>query len=225
MHFFDPVEYSLEENLFLAEHLGEPPVVALSHRPERVNVNAVKPILDRVYELIQLEAHEQRTWVGVDVLKTAAKTYLEQHSRWTSDKRRGAPKFPSLFSYDSKGRPHRQGPGSDSGKVSTYFDKEGVRQLFRVALVPDGQGEWVAEWATAAGGQDTPSSDGLLNDEARTRWECQVCHHTEHYKADSRSSQNAARARMSKHLRKTAGDANIDLRHREVHTNVFGQGA
>ena len=222
MNYYDPVDYSLEENQFLVEQLGQPPVVALSHKPEKVNVNAVRPILERIYELMQLESHNGSAWVGVDACKRASQIYLEQAERWAADKRRGAPRFPTMHSYDSKGRPHRAGPGSDSGKVRTYFGPTGERIPFRVELVPSGVGAWVAEWAVKASDADKPT-DGLKDDTGNNRIECLVCGHTETYKPESRASHTAARARISKHLRKTTGTVDVDERHREVHTANFGQ--
>lgn len=239
MHTFDPVSYSLEENRFIIEHAGKPWVVAAQHirpvrlpdahpkdkhpiyYPDGVNPNAVKPMLDRIYELMEMETHTGQTWVGVGAIKEAAQVYLAAQAQWQADKKRGAPRFPSMHSFDSKGRPHRQGPSSDSGRVSTYFAPDGSRKPFKVDLIPTDPGGWVADWAVNASVADRPT-DGILHDEANRRFECLICRHTEQYKAESRTSQNMARSRLSKHLRKPSGDARTDELHREAHTNNFG---
>src|SRR3990167_7378858 len=216
--YFDPVEFSLEEGAWLLQHLGEPWVVASREihptrnlaadprkdknpiiYPDGVNPNAVKPVIDRVHELEQLKAHNGSPWAGVDALKTAIEAYLTQARRWQADKRKGAPRFPSLASYDTKGRPHVSGPGSDSGKVKTYFARDGVRKEFRVEYVPSGQGQWVAEWAEQVAEVDQPVIGLIVNKDQR-RIEC-FCGHTEKFNPESRASFNAARARISKHLR------------------------
>lgn len=237
VEFFDPVNFSIEEGAWLLDHLGEPWIVAgrtiraekLPNPnprdknpvwyPDGVNPNAVKPVIDRVYELIELESRTGVTWSGVEVLKQALQVYLDQHKRWTEDKRKGAPRFPSLSSYDTKGRPHLSGPGSDSGKVKTYFGPGGERKEFKVEYVPTGQGTWVADWAEKVAEVDQPVAGLNVNKEQR-RIEC-FCGHTEKFNPDSRASFNAARARISKHLRSDSTQEFVE-QHRELHTAEFG---
>lgn len=232
---FDPVDYTVESNKWLLIHLGEPWVIAGRdihpqrldnpargdknpiHYPDGVVPAEVKPIIDRVYELEELRNLKGEGWIGLDELKGSIVTYIEQAEKWAADKRRGAPRFPSLHTYDAKGRPHRGGPGADSGKVKTYFNRLGERLEFAVELVPSGQGAWVADWADKVADMDQPT-EGLKVNHELARWEC-FCGHTEKFKEDSRSSFNAARARMSKHLR-TATDETS--KHREIHTVEFG---
>lgn len=214
---FDPVQFSIEECQFLLTTLGQPPIVALRGKPLNVNTNAVRPILERVYELTELEAHTGVGWVGVPALQEKLEAYLAQHAKWEDDKRRGAPRWPSMHAYDGKGRPHRQGVGSDSGQVRTYFDAAGQRVPFAIELVPTGQAEWHPEWAKA-----DEASEGLKVDRDNRRIECLICGHTEAFNPDSRGSYNAARGRISKHLR----SATIEVeRHREVHMTEFGSAA
>jgi len=218
---FDPVLFSKAENEFLLAHLGEPPVVALRALAAPVNPRAVKPILDRVHELQQLQEHEGVAWVGVETLKNAISAYLREDAKWARDRQRNkkAPRYPSLYSYDAKGRPHRGGPGSDAGRVRTYFGPAGERIPFAVDLQPENVAPWTAPGFTEQ------SMDPLLYIDTQShRIECRVavgdhfCGHTESYKAESRASFNAARARMSKHLRKATD--NVDG-HRELYTNEF----
>ncbi len=213
MTVFDPVKYSNEENKFILENLGKPPVVALRGVPSNVNRAAVKSVIDRVYELVELEKHAGLTWCGQDAIKASINTWLTESEKWANDRRRNAPRFPSLYSYDQKGRPHRYGPGSDSGQVRTFFGKDGQRHKFAVEFVPDGIEEYHPEWGAA----DTPK-DGLTVSKEFNRIEC-FCGHTEQYNPDSRGSFNSARSRMSKHLRSATTEVD---RHREVHTNEFG---
>lgn len=214
LNVFDPVEYSLQENEFLLQHLGKPPVVVMRETfPQGVNKYAVKPVVDRVYELLELEKHAGAEWAGVDKVKQSIQTYLAQAAKWSNDTRRGRQRFPSMHTYDQKGRPHRAGPGSDSGRVRSYFNDQGERVRFEIELIPTGGEDWVAPIKA-----DLPQN-GIRVDTTNKRIECSVCAHTESFNPESRGSYNMARARMSKHLRTTLEE--VDL-HREIHTMEFG---
>lgn len=213
MNIFDPVKFSIEENNYLKEVLGQPTIVALRSKPADVNVAAVKPLLDRVQELVELEKHAGLTWCGVDAIKTSIDIYLTQAERWETDRRRGRPRFPTMHTFDSRGVPHRSGPGSDQGQVRTYF--EGTeRKKFEIQLIPDNIEDYKPEWFEA----DKPKN-GLILDKDKNRIECSVCGHTETFRPDSRGSYNVARGRMSKHLRNAKDEV---AAHREIHTNEFG---
>ena len=220
---FDPVLYSDAENRFLLENLGSAPIVARQKITPPVNPNAVMPLIARVDELARLQAHDGSEWVGIEALKKAIVTWFEQNAKWRRDHERNkkAPRWPSLFSYDGKGRPHRSGPGSDSHLVRTYFGPAGERLPFEVNLFPDNIVPW-----TAPGFTEQSTSTGLFIDPDKSRIECRVkvgdsiCGHTESYKEESRASYAAARARMSKHLRK----ATIEVEaHRALHSEEFGE--
>jgi hypothetical protein len=216
INVFDPVDFSIEENEFLLSTLGQPPIIALRGLPVTVNPQAVRPLLERVYELVEQEKHSGIEWTGVEPLRDKINIYLEKAARWQSDRRRGAPRFPSTFTYDVKRRGHRGGPGADGGKVKTYFGKAGQRIPFAIELVPYEAPEWAPEWVEA----DQPAKGaGLKVDNELNRIECLVCNHTESFNQESRQSYNTARARMSRHLRK-AGDKTAE--HREVYTTEFG---
>lgn len=218
---FDPVLYSIKENEFLLTCLGKPPVVVMREVPTGVNPAAIKPIVTRVYELEQLKTHEGATWVGLGLIKEKIQAYLEQNAKWAADKRKSkkAPRWPSMYSYDAKGRPHLGGPGSDSGHVRTYFDAQGNRVAFEINLEDNSLDGWVAP--TLGSEITTDQTAGLFVNAEKNRLECGVkgCGHTEAYKNESRSSFNAARARMSKHLRKADNSKEIHL---EVYSNEFG---
>jgi hypothetical protein len=218
---FDPVKLSNAENQFLLEHLGKPTIVALRALQPPVNPKAVKPILDRVNELQELEKVDGAKWIGIERIKESITQWFKQNQKWAFDHKRSrrAPRWPSMYSFDSKGQPHWSGPGSDSGQVRTYFGPAGERIPFEVQLIPDNMTDWVAPSFT-----DQAEHPHLFVDPNANRIECKVpvgdgiCGHTEAYKPGSRSSYNAARARMSKHLRKATQSAEI---HRELHTNEF----
>jgi hypothetical protein len=240
MEYFDPVDYSVEELAFIIAHAGEPTIVALSHlTQERLaepargkdgrikdknpvfyplgNPNALRPLFERLNELDEMQKHQGEPWCGVEAIKTAAKRFIAENERWKRDYKRGAPRWPSLYSYDSKGRPHRDGPGSDSGKVRTYFTEEGKRASFRVPFVPKDLDGGSLEWANRAKADDPTS--GLYVDHDKHRIECLVCHHTEQFNPESRKSFSGARGRMSRHLRSAKTEVEA---HREVHTAEFG---
>lgn len=215
---FDPSKYSKAECEFLLDQLGKPPVVAARELKYPVNPRAVTPILRRVYELIELEKHENLKWCGVDPLKDAIKTWLRENVKWRTnwERSRGrAPRWPSLYTFDQRGKAHRSGPGSDSGGLRTYFNEKGERIRFAVDLLPD----LYTEWAPPAAPET--NSTGLTDDESKNRLECNLCGHAESYKDGSRASKNAARARMSKHLRKPGAGNKVE-EHLEVYTLEFG---
>lgn len=231
MNIFDPVKLSIEENKFLLTHLGEPWITAAKDiRPARlpnpnpkdknpifypdgVNPAAVKPIIDRVYELNELTRHQGEQWVGVEALKDRISTYLTQAERWANDRRRGRPRFPSMSSFDERARPHLGAPGSDSGTVKTYFDQEGNRVPFAIELVPTDLTDYSPEWVQT----DKPQSGLKVNAELH-RIEC-FCGHVEKFNPESRASFNVARGRISKHLK--SATEQVDS-HRELHTLEFG---
>lgn len=241
LEYFDPVDYSNEENTFLLTHLGEPTVVALSevkpsyllnptrdkqgnvkdknpvYFPNGVNPAAVRPILDRVIELEELSKHKGEPWVGVEAVKDAIRTYLTANAKWEADSKRGAPRWPSLYTFDGKGQGHLSGPGSDSGKIRTYFDQSGNRKPFRISLLGVTQGTWKPDWVGSVA-EASKQALTLVVDSVKNRIECPVCAHTESFKAESRASYNAARARMSRHLRNAKDETSL---HRELHTNEF----
>lgn len=239
---FNPVNFSNEENEFFLQHLGKPSVVALKEvrgvvnpkahpkdknpiiYPDGVVPASVKPVLDGVYELEELSKHENVQWVGIDAVKAAIKTWLAQSAKWREDFRRTrgrAPRYPSLYAFDAKGKGHLGGPGSDSGMVKTYFDAQGNRVPFEIQLLKEYVAEWVAPTV-----KDDNLDPRLVVDAASCTIQCRiplqsggVCGHTEKFKQESRSSYNAARARISKHLRKATEEVEA---HRELHTEEFG---
>lgn len=213
----NPAMYSEAECLFLIENLGKPPLVALRevNASDAINIRAVQPLLQRVYELAELEAMQGEKWAGVEAVRNAFSVYLEHFRSWRSEKRRGAPKWPSLYTFPPKGRPIRGGPQADAGIVRTYFDKNGNRKSFEIDLVPSETPLWEPIWE---GKDDSTGETGVLVNHDLNRIEC-FCGHTIKFRAGERSSYNAARARLSKHLRSAREDAE---KHRLVYALEFG---
>lgn len=224
---FDPTKLSLDECRFVLDHVGEPPVVALNApRAEQVTLAAVKPVIEGVYELLELEKHDGIQWAGVEAVKDATRTYIEQSEKWAKQWEKNKhlppsarpPRFPTMYSWDARGRWHWRGIDSDSEFVKTYFDAEGKRIPFKISLIAQ-EPVFLPEWlrATTAPTVDTKTNWKLVENVKLNRLEC-PCGHTESFRGESRASYSAARARMSKHLRK----ATVEVEnHRELHTNEY----
>lgn len=215
MDILDPVRYSIEEVKFLLENVGTPPVVAFNRQmPEGVNPRAVRPLMQEVYDRMQLQDAQKVEWVGVEKVKSALKAFLDADALWEADWKRSKgriPRWPTMYSKDGKGKYHMGGPGADSDRPRTWIDAQGNRHRFEINL--DGQDEFYPEDVIKSAPKE------LIIDEAKSRVECPICHHTETYKQTSRASFNAARARMSRHLKQSKDETSL---HRELHTNEFG---
>lgn len=218
---FDPVKFSLEECEFLLEHLGQSPTTALEVIPKTVAKASVQPEIERVYELLERDKTSRKLpWIGLEAIKDAVRMYLNQSKKWENDfvRSRGrAPRFPSLCTFDSKGRAYLGGVGSDSGMVKTYFDANGNRVAFAIDVMLDDYVEWKPEWIA---GTDQLSGD-LKEDAVNNRVECKVCGHTETFRPESHSSVNAAKARMRKHLKTDKNNLNVAA-HREALMELGG---
>jgi len=214
MESFHPVRYSLEENQFFLKHLGESPVVALQENtPKGVNPVAVREVLGEVYELDELEKHRGVTWVGKQAVSQIITRYLSEHERWGEMAKRGAPRFPTMYAWDGKGRPHRGGVTSDSGEVTTYFDDNGDRQPLSVPLREAAMPAFKAPWIK----KDDPIPESLVEDSEKGVLQCPIDGWTSNFKPESRQSYNMARGRMAKHCRSSK-----DERVQEFAVKVFG---
>lgn len=215
---FDPVLLSLEENAFLLEHLGKPPkVVERVAFPAGVNRTAVLPIIEEIYGLEEIAKHDKQDWTGIDRLKTQIQTYLDQREGWRQMKVRAGkefPSFPTMASWDARGKPHMGAVGSDSQRVRTYFDADGNRQLFAISLHDTGVGAFVPPWVKA-----DASFTELIVDEEKSSLRCPICDHSETWQAESQSSKNLASGRMAKHLVSAKVQPN---QHKALHTAVYG---
>jgi hypothetical protein len=214
MDVFDPVLYSLEENKFFLQHLGESPVVALKETlPSGVNPVAVQEVLGAMYELDELQKHRGQTWVGQTTISTSITTYLTEWDKWKEMAERGAPRFPTMHAWDGKGKPHRGGVGSDSGKVTTYLTKKGKREPLAVTLRSNSQQPFVPDWIQ----EDDPLPTDLVHDAEKGFLQCPVDSWSTNYNPDSRSAYNMARARMSRHCKSSK-----DERVQEFGVKIFG---
>lgn len=240
---FNPVEFSDQENRWFLKHLGEPYVVASRdihpkrlenpnirdvnpiHYPDGVAPSSVRPVIDGVYELLQLEKIDGLKWVGTDAVKSAINVWLTQNAKWASDHKRSsrAPRWPSHYSFDARGGAHLGAPGSDNGSIKTYYGPAGERIPFAIELLPSTDMPWAPPGHGMA--TDRPLDPALNIDSTAHRIECKVpmpdgtfCGHTETYKVDSRKSYNAAKARMSKHMRRATEEVEA---HRLLHANEF----
>ncbi len=217
METFNPVDYSDAELSFLKQNLGNSPGVAFANGvPQGVVVKQVRPLLQYVKDKIDLK-HQ---FVGVEAIVRAIEVWETVQAQVRELRKRGAPRWPSMYSYDAKGRPHRGGPGSDSSKIITYFDEDGNRKPLAIHLEGDAEGKWIAPWAQ----KEVEIPKELINNpppegQPTGYLECAICHHTERYKADSAGSERSARARMSKHMKSTDNEPEL---HREYKLNVFG---
>lgn len=227
---FDPALLSFPDCDFLLAHAGEAPIVALQSLPPICNRVTMAQWVERFYELDELKKARGYEWVGVEAVKDSIKNYLKVRADWKRDEQFGAPKNPSMFAFDSRGNGHESGPGSDSGRVRTYFDETGKRIPFAINIVDNGPtGNWKPSWVgkKAAEGAVPSTADpnvfAIREPEGKNCLECGVegCGHTETFNVESRSSRNAARARMSRHLRSAKMEPQSHL---ELHTLEFRSG-
>jgi len=246
---FNPVRLSDAENRFLLAHLGKPAIMGLRDIKGEVNPQSmfrqpnkkrdkepvifpdgvipasVRPILDGVMELEELQRFSQLKWVGVSAIHKAIEVWFREKTKWANQHRRNRnfPRWPSLYSWDAKGQPHKGGPGSDSGEVKTYFDEKGNRVNFAIDLIvnDDIEAPFVAPTRDEAFADERWYEDPTTN-----RFECRVkgveghiCGHTESYQDGSRKSRQMARTRMGRHLKMAKNETE---QHREVYTMEFG---
>jgi hypothetical protein len=227
---FDPALLSFPDCDYLLAYAGQPPVVVLGQIPSVANRGILTQWIERFYELEELKKARGYEWVGVDAIKAAINKYLEVRAQWKRDEAHGAPKNPSLYAFDTRGNAHEGAPGSDSGRVRTYFDDNGNRIPFAIHIVEAGvTGAWKPSWIAKKSAEQVKAEVGtapqakfeILEPEGKNCIECGVpgCGHTETFKPESRSSRNSARARMSRHLRNSKIESQAHL---ELHTLEFG---
>jgi len=220
---FDPPLYSDAELSWLYDHVGQVPVVAFkAPLPPGVNVHAVRPVLERVYELIQLEQHEHEPWAGVEAVRQAIKTYQTISAQWLAAHKRSPrrnPRFPSLFYMDQGRRAYRGGVGSDSGRVRTY-EVDGDRKYLAIALnAPPGT---QANFEVDVPEVPTVPVDlrrKLEDDNEHGALICPVCKFSRNYEPESASSRGTARMQMARHLKSAKKEPDW---HRAVYNEEFG---
>ena len=215
METFDPVKYSLEENNFFLTHLGESPVVALGDElPAHVSPAVVQEVLGEVYSREEIKQHRGTAWIGIEAVVQAAKTYLDETEKWRLlSSKKGAPRFPSLYAWDGRGRPHRGGIGSDSAQVTTYLLEDGKRQRFAVELDGDEITAFTPTWIK----KEEPLPEDCTVNMEQGIITCPVDGWSTNFNAESRSAFNLARARVARHCRHSK-----DVRVQEFGRKVFG---
>lgn len=217
--YFNPPRFSDAELVWLSDHIGQPPVVAFRDAlPPAVNIAAVRPVIERVYELIELEKHNGSRWVGPERVREAIATYLSVSTEWRKRHAvspRARPRWPSLHQTDMSRRLHRGGVGSDANVVSSYEDQNGTRKFFAIALTtPYGEApEERDEVPTLPAGINLSlvEEPGVLF--------CPVCRFSRTFSDDSSSSRNVARAQMARHLKTATKEPDW---HRAVYNQEFG---
>lgn len=222
MDRFEPALYSIEENIFIQEHAGEPPQVALRYgTPQCVNPKAVRPVLERIYELTESKKHNGEEWVGLESLKAAIATYVDAIKEWEEDKKKGAPYPPSMYEWDSRGRSRFGGIGSDAGFVKTYFDENGTRKPLGINLTSTEFGKkYIPEFVRRKMEGYQPPTE-LIVDEKLGHLTCPVCQHVENFDPEDPRKINVARGRMANHMIKSNKDVDD---HRAAHAAIFRSG-
>lgn len=224
---FDPALLSFPDCHYLLAHAGEPPVLAIPAIPPACNKVTLIQWVERFYELEELKKARGTDWAGVEAIRACIQKYLDVRATWKRDESYGAPRNPSMFAFDTRGNAHEGAPGSDSGRVRTYFDEAGNRIPFAINVIEKGStGAWKPSWIAKKvldPGPAPAQKFEILEPEGKNCIECGVlgCGHTETFRPESRSSKNAARARMSRHLRNSKIEPQAHL---ELHTLEFGSG-
>lgn len=158
---FEGTRFSNPECLFLIEHLGEAPIVAISDDedlPDGVNEAQIRPLLQRTFELelYQESLREKHgdpdltVWCGFDKLKeilqetldwNAAVAELKKRSKGAPAEIRRASGAPSLHLWDpDTDIPYLGGEGADAGIVLTALDRDGGRIPLHCELKESGIG-------------------------------------------------------------------------------------
>lgn len=208
--FFEPQLYNADELAFFMSHLGESVEVACyKGLPSRVSPGAVSDVLGRVHRLSELsKVHgDSVSWPGLDAIRQCIVDDLSWRETCARVRQKSGPKHPSLYHWNTSGEGIQGATGADGGTVRTRILPGGERKRLGIRLTAvdptiDMDTSYVADFAEPA----PASEDVLLHDEEKRRFECPICAHTEVYKAQNPRSLNAARARMSKHLKDTRND-------------------
>lgn len=186
-----------------------------------VNPSAVSEVLDKVQAVVQTQAAGRLLgrFVGYDAVREKLSVALEYNRRRQEAKRYNPTEgHPSMSSYDSTGRAHTQGVGSDSQRVVTYFDHQGKRHRYAFDLVeaPVGRRGGTA-WAVmdvkeavkpvvdkpseyeSPVDPEMPEVMSFVVNDTEHYVQCPVCKHVEQWKPQSAISRGHARNRMLKH--------------------------
>lgn len=158
---FEGTRFSNQECAFLLDHLGEAPIVAIDQEeelPEGVNEAAIRPILQRTFDLEMYQQslrdkHDNQdltVWCGFEKLKdilietlkwnkTVAE--LKRRTKGSPDQIRRGACAPSLCMWDpDTDIPYMGGEGADAGIVLTALTKDGMRIPLYIELKDSGDG-------------------------------------------------------------------------------------
>lgn len=187
-----------------------------------VNPAAVEPVLETIQKVKQLEAAGRLPgmFVGADVIRAKLQVALDYHRRREAMKRHDQSiGHPSMSAYDSTGRAHPSGVGSDSDRVVTYFDPQGRRHRYDFNLVKAAGGRaggssWAVMTAPEPAAEpvvdlpadhaspfdpDQPEVMAWIVSDEENYVQCPVCKHVESWKPGSNISRGHARHRMLRH--------------------------
>lgn len=158
---FEGTRFSIPECEFLLEHFGEAPIVAIpddDDLPEGVNEAAVRPILQRTFELeiyqeslrAKHENAELTVWCGFDRLREVLEetlkwnrtvAELKRRTKGSPDNLRRAAGAPSLHMWDADTDiPYLGGEGADSQICLTALTAGGERIALYCELKESGEG-------------------------------------------------------------------------------------
>lgn len=231
---FEPALLSLPELHFLLEHIGEPAHVALYNLdPEKTQgiiKTRIEVVLNRIYELKELQQHRDVEWAGVDAITDSVERYLDWHKRVQEMKRRGFKRGePSMFHWDEMGEPYKFAIGADSCElVRTEILDDGSRKPFGVKLTMTPSQMMatdlsdVAPWINRGKQALRKTPDKLIDEVGKDKRHgsirCSICDKAEEFDGANRQSRNNARARMGKHLKRATTEIH---RHRLLYRSEF----
>jgi len=248
--------YNDTELEFIRDHIGETPYKALKefdmsdsglrrdtitymnrgrtvpHVNDEIEsfTNTVKPVLERVFNLMDTEDPD---FVGIESIKQGINKALRYSEAYRAEKARdanGQGWHPSMYAKDANGNRYYQGRTSDSGYLAILNIP-----ILKQAVVSkrDFTVDIMAEYEAAAGGLQTENAlaepprdftQGILDTptdliETKNTWQCPIadCGHSDTFKLESPSSRAAARLRTLKHMLATKDEVEP---HREAHAVI-----
>ncbi len=220
---FDPNLYSDPElKTLLKLKLGLSPMILMDDVDLAEDGRfTVRPALQRFYDLEEMKEHRGHEWAGVDTIRESCQLMIDYREQYQAHKSRSGVGFhPSMHTFDSRNNAKFGGIGSDSGRVRTYFSKDGKRVKFAVNLTEQGgDHQWVFSSATV------DSSWGNLSEVAPgapiqliERYngdtgilECPICGDVQTFNRDDSSTESRARHAMGTHCKTAKNEQEAHL--------------
>lgn len=199
--------------------------------PDGVNPASVTVWLDRFRRLDDLQKDTRArlkdntvvVWVGYDAVRAvleetkawrATTRELKRRTRGASGPVRASAATPSLYMWD----PHSDtaylgGDGADADTVRTAIGPSGARIELSTSLQPSAAGSLksIADVAAFVGQREKknardavaalPSTLRIEGEGQNSRLVCPVCEHTEHFDSGNTTKTNAAKGKMTRHLK------------------------